>query len=169
MTFRSIDRLDPVSRLGLPRSSTLLRTLLIAILLALAAAALYADPQPAVPAPDPTGSPEIGADGGLRLPAGLVGVPIALDDAGPLAVLRPGDRVDLLALAEPAASARDTRPPTNAPDTGPTLLAREALVLRTVADAARPVLYVALTESQARAVIAAPVGGRYAVIIRPTG
>jgi hypothetical protein len=94
----------------------------------------------------PPGGPER-----LPIPPGLVGVPVALGDPGRLAVLRPGDRVDLLAV--PAAGGE------------PVPLASGAPVL--AVDHAAATLLLAVTPEQGRAVLAEPAASTtFAVIIR---
>lgn len=170
---RASQRLDPVSRLGPPRPGTLLRALLVAALLGLAAAVLYADPgaDSGARLPAGSGSSPAASDGPLPLPSDRVGVPVRLVDAAPLVVLRPGDRVDLVAL--PAAG---PDPPADAADTAdagphgagpPVTLAARALVLDAVADAYSPVLYLALTQAQARAVLSVAPDVQFAVVVRP--
>lgn len=155
MAFRSADRLDPVRRLGVPRAGTLIRVSLVAVLLCLAAAALYADPGDQAPPTAPT-APATPVGGRLPLPDGLVGVPVRLADPAPLAVLGPGDRVDLVAL------------PSQADGGGPPqVLANAALVLDAVGGDEPPVLYLALPDAQARAVLATPPEARFGVIVRP--
>lgn len=155
-------RLGPVRRLPLPRRGTLLRLAGVASLLVTAAALAYGgDPPPAAPAP-PTASPTApGApatgDGPaadavrLPVPAELVGVPVPLGDPTALAVLRPGDRVDLFSV--PPSGGR------------PVPLAEGALVL--AVDAAAATLFVALTPAQAHEVIAVPGAMRFALLVRP--
>jgi hypothetical protein len=162
------DRLDPVGRLRLPRRPTLVRATLVAALLLTAAGVLYAGAEPARPGSgtatdpaDPAG-PAAAADTAppghppgtperLPIPPGLVGVPVALGDPGRLAVLRPGDRVDLLAV--PAAGGEPVR------------LASGAPVL--AVDHAAATLLLAVTPEQGRAVLAEPAASTtFAVIIR---
>jgi hypothetical protein len=156
-------RLDPVGKLRLPRRATLLRTGLVAALLLTAAGVLYTGQ--GGPAPDGAPSPPAtpgplagsagagpgapGADsgpgataGGTRLPIpdGLVGVPVSLGDPSSLAVLRPGDRIDLLAV--PAAGGE------------PVGLATGALVL--AVDRTAAALLLALTPEQGREVVSVP-------------
>lgn len=162
MILRSVDRLDPVRRLGPPRPGTLLRVSLVAVLLCLAAAALYAETgtgqAAATIAPGAT-SPAATPSGRLPLPPGLVGVPVRLTDAAPLAVLRPGDRVDLVELPGQA-------PVAGSPGSVPQVLAAGVLVLDAIAGADPPVLYLALTETQAGRVLGTPPDARFGVIVR---
>lgn len=105
------------------------------------------------------GEPAAGRDGRpapLPLPSGAVGVPVRLAEPAVLAVLRPGSRVDLLAL-----------PPGT--DGSGTLLAARALVLDVVgADAldAGAALYLALPPDQARRAVSQPEGSRFAIVVR---
>ena len=109
-------------------------------------------------ATDPTGAADAewpghppGGPERLPIPPGLVGVPVALGDPGRLAVLRPGDRVDLLAV--PAAGGEPVR------------LASGAPVL--AVDHAAATLLLAVTPEQGRAVLAEPAASTtFAVIIR---
>jgi hypothetical protein len=158
--------LDPVRRPRLPRGRTLLRTGLIAAFLLTAAAALYArDPTPPpCPAPAasaaPSAAPSVDASGRLAVPPGAVGVPVRLAEPAVLALVHPGDRVDLLATsassAEPAEPAREG---------APVLLAADALVLTVVgADGA---VLLALKPERARAIVGMPDSTRFGVIVRP--
>jgi hypothetical protein len=154
-------RLDPVSRLRLPRRATTIRAALVTVLLLTAAGVLYArdDPAPApvpahadppataAPEPDPTPDPAAR----LPIPDGLVGVTVPLGDPASLAMLRPGDRVDLLAI--PAAGG------------DPVPLADAAAVL--AVDPAAAALLLALTPEQGRAAVSASTTGTFAVIVRP--
>ncbi|MFI6825070.1 flagellar biosynthesis protein FlgA [Micromonospora sp. NPDC050187] len=174
--------LRPVRWRGRPGAGPLLRAGLVATLLGLAATVLYAPPgcgpapgaapagtasAPAGPAPAssaPTGPPPAAADGGagdraggaLPLPGGTVGVPVRLAEPAALAVVRPGSRVDLLAL--PAAGPATT-----------VLLASRALVLDVVGAGdldGSSALYLALAPPQAERVVGQPEGSRFAVIVR---
>lgn len=150
-----------------PRASTVVRAALVAALLTLAAGLLYApdraascDASRATPAP-PTAQPPSGA-ARLAVPDGAVGVPVRLAEPAALAVVRPGSRVDLVAVAAPGAfAAREPAP-----------VATEALVLGVVgADAggpvdSPPVLYLALPRDQAVRTIAMPDGVRFGIIVR---
>jgi hypothetical protein len=144
----------------------MLRTGLVAALLLTAAGVLYAGggdparegaPGPAATPELPAGAsgagtdpatypgPELGsgsvADGArLPIPDGLVGVPVSLGDPSSLAVLRPGDRIDLLAV--PAAGGE------------PVGLATGARVL--AVDRTAAALLLALTPDQGRAVVSVP-------------
>lgn len=171
-------KLSPTHWPGLPRGRTLLRATLVAALLALAAGVLYArEPQPTCPAaateagsagasPDLSPTPT-GATPGLPLPAGAVGVPIRLAEPAALAVVRPGLRVDLLAVPATAGG--------TATSARPTLVAARALVLDVVGAGAvgteaaggASALYLALQPDQAHRAISMPEGYRFAIMVRP--
>lgn len=168
--------LRPVRWPGPPRAATLLRAAVVAVLLTLAAGLLYAQesgpcpgaaasgagaasatPAPAAArGPDPATPSRLGAP--LPIPHGLVGVPVRLAEPAALAVVRPGGRVDLLAV--PATGSR--------PDPGqPSLVAPAALVLDVLAtDGAAGALLLALAPDQARQAVALPDTTRFAVILR---
>jgi hypothetical protein len=180
-TVRREPTLAPSRWAALPRRGTVLRLALATVLLALAGGVLYArEPQPTCPAagtpsraaapPDPSsaenpalGDPTPRAGPGLPLPAGTVGVPIRLAEPAALAVVRPGARVDLLAV--PA-----TGDPAALRSTEPDLIAARALVLDVVtvdATVATPTaLYLALSPEQAQRAIAVPDGTRFAITVR---
>ncbi|MER7888430.1 flagellar biosynthesis protein FlgA [Micromonospora sp. NPDC094482] len=178
------ESLRPVRRPRLPRGGTLLRAGLVAALLGLAAAVLHtpsdcppaprvasgpsgaaptapaggdtpqstADPQPATAPedPHPTGVP-------FPLPTGLVGVPVRLAEPAALAVVRPGARVDLLAV------------PAGGRPGEASLLAAGALVLDVVGVGATDgsaALYLALRPDQAQRAVGQPEGSRFAVVVR---
>lgn len=106
---------------------------------------------PALPAGPDTADPGQPDPDRLAIPAGLVGVPVPLGDPASLAVLRPGDQVDLLSVptggGEPAALA-----------TGAPVLA---------VDHAAAALLLAVTPEQGRAVVSVPLpDARFAVIVR---
>jgi hypothetical protein len=147
---------------GLPRSGTLLRVTLVAILLGLAAAVLRTPSGcppgvgPAAPGPTQSANPAAARPGsrgaGCRFPR-RGGVPIRLALPAALAVLRPGARVDLLVV----------------PAGGAVLLAARALVLDVVgAEAAdgSSALYLALRPEQAQRAVGLPEGSRFAVVVR---
>ena len=94
------------------------------------------------------------------LPAGTVGVPVRLADPAALTAVRPGARVDLLAVP-PAGEQRAV------PE--PLLLAGRALVLDVLSGDAGEIgaaLYLALKPAQAQATIAQPEGSRFAIVVR---
>lgn len=144
------------------RRATLLRFAAIGALLAVAAAILWsAEPAPVCapvtaagdsPAPTPSATPV--------LPAGTVGVPVRLADPAALTAVRPGARVDLLAVP-PVGEQRAA--------TEPLLLAGRALVLDVLSGDAGEIgaaLYLALKPAQAQATIAQPEGSRFAIVVR---
>ncbi|MEO3778544.1 flagellar biosynthesis protein FlgA [Micromonospora sp. B11E3] len=168
-----------------PRRSTLLRAALVAALLGLAAAVLQT-PSGCPSAPgasgshgataSPGGGPSAGSgpdgasgtSGGagpsgpptaaaLPLPDGAVGVPVRLAEPAALAVVRPGARVDLLAVpADDRAAEAD-------------LLAPRALVLDVVGAGAvdgSSALYLALSPEQAHRAVGLPEGSRFAIVVR---
>jgi len=93
--------------------------------------------------------PDWPGDGRLPIPAGMVGVPVRLADPAGLALLRPGDRVDLFAVADEGA---------------PVPLAAGVTVL--AVDAGAAALLVALAEPEGRAVVAAGTRAGFAITIR---
>lgn len=157
MTTTPPARLDPVRRLRLPRRSALLRGALVALLLLTAAGVLYAGDEPPAAgtgqAPPEAGQPEPEAgqpEAGRRaIPDGMVGVPVLLGDPARLALLRPGDRVDLVAV------------PGSEGD--PVVLAAGAAVL--AVDHAAATLLLAATPAQARTVVATPATAVLAVVV----
>ncbi len=174
------DRLAP-PRWRAPRRGSLLRAALVAALLALAAGTALTSGGSGAGAravdcqrrQAPTGTPSPDPRRPLPVPAGQVGVPVRLADPAVTAMIRPGDRVDLLAGApdEPAAGHPT---PGAVPDPGETDAPMAAV---TVADvlvlAAAPgpddqaLLYLAMTEAQARRVAAAPTDAPFSVTVRP--
>ncbi|MFB6395188.1 flagellar biosynthesis protein FlgA [Polymorphospora lycopeni] len=164
--------LTPVRWPGRPRPATVLRAALVAVLLALAAAVLTAraDPDrtaacgPPIAA-DPTGPPSGGSfpapdapPGRLAVPAGSVGVPVRPAEPAALAVVRPGSRIDLLAL--PAGAGAQPAPE-------PLRLATGALVLDVVAVDGATALYLALTPDQANRTLGMPETTRFGVVVPP--
>ncbi|XTZ14020.1 flagellar biosynthesis protein FlgA [Micromonospora echinospora] len=169
--------LRPVRFPARPGAGPLLRAGLVATLLGLAALVLHVPPgcdpapgtAPRATASTPTGpapddAPPVVADAGtgdrtggaIPLPGGTVGVPVRLAEPAALAVVRPGSRVDLLAL--PAAGPATT-----------VLLASRALVLDVVGAGhldGSSALYLALAPPQAERVVGQPEGSRFAVIVR---
>jgi hypothetical protein len=142
--------------------------MLVAALLLTAAAALYtgepACPPPAASrAPTPAGgdrtpdghgpgesAPDrpVPGDGRLAAPSDTVGVPVRLADPAALALVRPGDRVDLLVSGR-----------------RPTVVATDALVLAVALDDGA--LLLALGPAQARKTASAPPGAAFSVIVHP--
>jgi hypothetical protein len=101
-----------------------------------------------------------GGPGRPALPDGLVGVPVRLADAAPAAIVRAGDRVDLLAVPDPG------RPVGSAT---PMLVATRALVLDVVTEGLTDdstALYLALPAEQARRVTVLGTGHRFAIMVR---
>ncbi len=168
--------LDPVRGLRPPRRATVWRTSLVAVLLLGAVTAWVgsngspppataqptahpgaspapgphapADPSPHAPPPvAPPATPQTGSR--LPVPDGLVGVPVPLATPAATAMLRPGDRVDLLSTAD---------------DGVPLLMAGNATVLAVDHPG---VLLLGLTTTQAHEVVARGAGAGFAVIIRP--
>ncbi|BCJ66239.1 flagellar biosynthesis protein FlgA [Polymorphospora rubra] len=167
--------LAPVRWPRRPRPATMLRAALVTVLLALAAVALTgrsgtdhtaacgpvtasdvgADP------PDPAGTPAPTTDGPagrLAVPVGSVGVPVRPAEPAALAVVRPGSRVDLLALPS------GTGAP---PASEPLRLAAGALVLDVVAVDGATALYLALTPDQANRTLGMPETTRFGVVVPP--
>ncbi len=152
-------RLDPV-RWPRPRRHALLRWSAVAVLLATAAALGWAPAAqrcgaaPTAPTPTaPTGTPPRpdGSGRPLAVPRGSVGVPVRLTDSAAVALLRPGDRVDLL---------------TTGPD-APRRLATRALVLGVEqADSPTAGLFLAVTPDEARHAVGSP-DARLAVVVQP--
>jgi hypothetical protein len=144
----------------MPRGRTLLRAGLIAALLLTAVAALYARDPAACPPPPPAAAasaPSVDPSGRLAVPPGAVGVPVRLAEPAVLALVHPGDRVDLLAASGAGVGAASPRQPA--------LQARDALVLGVVgADGA---VLLALSPDRARAIVGLPDGTRFGVIVRP--
>lgn len=156
---RDRDSLRPVRWQLRPRRVTALRATMVTLLLTVAAGVLYAG-EPTTCSTRPTSDPpaaaiaEQPAAKGRALPAGTVGVPITLAEPAALTVVRPGARVDLLAV-----------PPE---PTEPLLVASEVLVLEVLPDAGSGAgaLYLALRPTQAQRAVGQPPGSRFAVVIR---
>ncbi|RGC68109.1 hypothetical protein C5N14_15375 [Micromonospora sp. MW-13] len=162
--------LRPVRRPRFPGRSTLLRAALVAALLGLAVAVLQTpsgcpSPPGGSGSPGPASSPSTGGPppgpgappSALPLPDGAVGVPVRLAEPAALAVVRPGARVDLLAVpADGRAGEAD-------------LLASRALVLDVVGAGAADgssALYLALRPEQAQRAVGLPEGSRFAIVVR---
>ncbi len=149
-----MERIDPV-RWRWPRRSTLLRPVVVSALLVLAAGLTLTERGgrgPATPSPctgaaaTPSPSPDPGA-----VPAGRVGVPVRLADPATVTAVRPGDRVDLVAVPGGA-------------------LAGDALVLPLPGRPISPddgVLYLAVRIDEARRVAEAAPDARFAIRVRP--
>jgi len=103
---------------------------------------------------DSSGIQAAGADGRAAVPAGTVGVPVRLAEPTALTLVRPGDHVDLLRVAD------------NSHDTS--AVATSALVLGVTGadDPTAGGLLLALTPAEAAKAVAQP-GGGFAVLIRP--
>ncbi|MFI6760348.1 RcpC/CpaB family pilus assembly protein [Micromonospora sp. NPDC050417] len=145
------------------------------MLLALAAGVLYLrQPPPTCPAAPPSPNPVVAersstgpgdssapAGARLALPAGMVGVPVRLAEPAAVAVVRPGDRVDLLVVprAGMASPARATE-----------VVAARALVLDVLGPQSAvdgsTALYLALPPEQAQRTVALPDGTRFAIMVR---
>jgi hypothetical protein len=149
-----------------PRTSTLLRAAVVAALLTIAAGVLYSQEPAACPsapaaagatAAHPTAAPP--TDRPLPIPHGLVGVPVRLAEPAALAVVRPGGRVDLLAVPSVGNRMASGRPGVVAPS---------ALVLDVLADEseAPSAVLLALDPEQAQRTVALPDTTRFAVILR---
>ncbi|WP_328478739.1 hypothetical protein OHA21_35535 [Actinoplanes sp. NBC_00393] len=131
------------------------------MLLITAAAVLWMRPT-TCPAPIITGSaspaapePPRSSTGVTAVPAGSVGLPVRLADPAALAVVRPGNRVDLLRLEDD--DGRRTTP-----------VASNALVLEVTGkdDPVTGGLLLALRPADAERAVAAP-GRGFAILIRP--
>jgi hypothetical protein len=134
------ERLDPPRlRLPLPRRAALIRAAAVAALLCLAAGVLFVDGSAPAAAPAPAASPSPVGTPGPVAPPGTVGLPLRLPDAGVVAVVRAGQRVDVFGASG------DGRPAQ--------LLAAGVLVLRATARGEAPedgaLLYLAVTTEQA--------------------
>lgn len=161
-------RLDPV-RWRRPGRGTLLRLAAVAALLATAAAALWSHPQPSCtssvwsPPSGVAGAPpssgavaaplSAGPGDPPAVPSGRVGVPVRLADPAALALVRPGNHVDLLRVDDATAGAT---------------VAAAALVLKVAGadDPATGGLLLALTQPEAERAVATS-GHGFAVLIRP--
>jgi hypothetical protein len=149
-------RLDPV-RWRQPGRAGLVRLGVVALLLAMAAAmANVQEPQSCPPAsgpPAPAASPVRADATRPKVPAGAVGVPVRLGEPAALAMVQPGDRVDLLAVRADATTRA---------------VASDALVLSVgAADDPSAGLFLALHPAEARKAVGAPADARFAVLVRP--
>jgi hypothetical protein len=176
---RGDGRLDPV-RWRRPGRGLLIRLTAVAALLATAAAVSWSHPQScgaptgaaavspapssaaAAPPPDASATGDDTARGGASgaqtgspvLPSSSVGVPVRLADPTALALVLPGNHVDLLRLDDEGGNT--------------TAVATAALVLK-VTGASDPTtggLLLALTPAEARQAVATPKHG-FAIVIRP--
>jgi hypothetical protein len=155
--------LDPVRIVRPPRRRTTWRAA-VATVLTLAAAVAWSgaggsDRAPTAASPtlpaslpaSPAAAPTIPVEGDrLPVPAGLVGVPVPLASPTATAILRPGDRVDLLA--------------TGVDDPRPVVLAEDAPVL--AVDHPGGAVLLGLPPPAAHEVIAATTTASFAVTIR---
>jgi len=107
-------------------------------------------PPPRADEPHPAALPTDGTR--LAVPDGLVGVPVPLGSPAMTSLIRPGDRVDLLAVT----------------DAGPPVVVAAGRVVLGV-DHADATLLIALTPEQAENVVASPASIRFAVTIRSGG
>lgn len=111
---------------------------------------------PAAVTTDGTGTGATGAGTGQPiLPAGTVGVAIRLAEPAALAVVRPGTRVDLLAV-----------PPADGKSGQPVLLAGRVLVLGVTGADETAALYLALAPDVARRAVSVPGETRFAIMVR---
>ena len=166
---RTEPRLDPV-RWRRPGAGLLIRLAVVAALLSLAALVAWSGPsgsgQPksrapclAAPAPSVGSSapppPPTVADSLPAVPAGSVGVPVRLAEPTALALVQPGDRVDLIRVEDAGH--------------GTTPVAAAALVLGVTGpdDPAAGGLLVALPPADAEKAVAAQ-GRGFAILIRPS-
>jgi hypothetical protein len=170
-------RLDPV-RLRPSRLRPLIRYAVVAALLTLAAGTLFLDPPSGTAKPaacrtrgadaKPSRQPAPGTGdrpAALPVPSGLVGVPVQLAEPATAGVLRPGDRIDLIARtagvesAEPGDAAEDV------------VLARDVLVLSVDLSPDRSpdevVLYVAMARDRARDVARTAPSVPLGITVRP--
>ena len=154
----SSPRLDPV-RWRRPSRGLLLRLAAVVALLVTAAAVSRSRPPSCAPAASSRSSPTPPAAAASprkptsAVPAGSVGVPVRLADPTALAMVHPGNRVDLLRLDDPGAG---------------TTVASDALVLSVTGadDPATGALLLALPPEEARQA-SAPGAHGYAILIRP--
>jgi hypothetical protein len=174
-------RLDPM-RLRSPRIRSLLRYAAVAGLLALAAGTLLIDPSPqagcrgrggpaatAAQAPTPGRTPTAGPLGSatttdrtpdppaaLTPPRNTVGVPVQLAEPGTAAVLRPGDRVDVIAR---------TGSPDATTDQEAVVLAHDVLV---ISSSDEGIVYLAIPPRQASRVSQMAPDVAVGVTVHPT-
>jgi hypothetical protein len=156
---RQGERLDPVRWRG-PSRGSLLRLGTVAVLLITAAAVLWTRPTSCDPviitaSSSAPAKPAVAPGTAGAVPPGSVGVPVRLADPAALAVVRPGNRVDLLRLEDDAG--RRTTP-----------VASGALVLDVTGkdDPVTGGLLLALSPREAERAVAAP-GRGFAILIRP--
>jgi hypothetical protein len=161
-------RLDPV-RWRWPARGTLLRSALVTVLLAAAAAVAWSRPTgcaparpvasaPATPRPSGSGAGIAGAvSTRAMVPPGTVGVPVRLADPAALRLLRAGDRVDLLGV-DPS-------------DGDTTRVADDTLVIGVTGadDPTAGALLLALDRAEANRAVAVSERIRFAVLVHPSG
>jgi hypothetical protein len=104
--------------------------------------------QPSSRAAAPGPSP-VPASSGVAAPPGTVGFPLRLPDAGVVAVVRPGQRVDVLSGSGPGG-----------------VVAEDVLVLRSSEDAAGALLYLGVSRGQANRLAALVSETRITVTVR---
>jgi hypothetical protein len=152
---RTQQRLDPI-RWRAPRRATVIRAGAVTALLCLAVGVLYSAPSPAIVDCPVQASPSVPAAGPTSdsaIPVGLLGVTVPVADPSVLAVVRPGDRVDL----HPA------------DDSGAIIADILVLVSVPTADLGPPALFLAMTPDQASSVLQSPVSAVFRVIVRSSG
>ncbi|WP_433298308.1 hypothetical protein ACQP2F_43095 [Actinoplanes sp. CA-030573] len=151
-----------------PARGTLLRLVAVLALLALAAFASWSPPRScekpgvaagvASDAPKPSPSAATPRTSAIPMPAavpaGRVGVPIRLADPTALALVRPGNHVDLLRVDESTGQ------------TTPVAATAEVLQVTGAADPTSGALLLALSPAEANRAVAIP-GHGFAILIRP--
>jgi hypothetical protein len=152
---RGDERLDaPRLRFPVLRRATLLRGVVVAALLCLAAGVLLIDRAP--PATTPAAPRAAATSPAPVLPPGTVGLPLRLRDSGVVAVVRPGHRVDVLGATSDGRAAET--------------LATRVLVLRITARGDAPedgaLLYLAVTAEQAARLAGYTTEARITVTVR---
>ena len=151
-------RLDPV-RWRPPARGLLLRLAAVAILLGTAALVSWSPPPtcdpPVYTVPAAGSAPPSATPDAQAVPTGSMGVPVRLSDPAALALVEPGNRVDLLRLDEA--------------DGSTTQVAASALVLQVTSpdDPTTGGLLLALSPTEAQRAVATR-GQTFTVLIRPT-
>lgn len=110
---------------------------------------LYSAPPSAADCPSTTPPPSAEPTSGSAIPPGLVGVTVPVADPSVLAVVHPGDRVDLHPI-----------------DDGAPIADVLVLVSVPVADLGPPALFLAMTPDQASSVLQGPISTVFRVIVR---
>jgi hypothetical protein len=161
------DNLDPV-RWSHRRRSRLVRAAAVAALLAVAAGILFTGVRPATAtrcttapsptAPSSTAPSPTGSASGAGIPPGKLGVPVRVDQPGLSGLLHRGDHVTLT-VASDSASRAD-------------ILVPDALVLRAPSGdssvaSSGSVVYLAMTEEEARRTTAITPDARIGITVRP--